>query len=214
MHSVPVYISEMAPPSIRGLLIAGKEAFVVLGMLTGYCTAALFISQAGGWRWMYAGGVAIAGVFGAGVLLILPDSPRWLLLRSLSSPHRYLRHEARNALKWFRGSASSLDLDAELAEIVDTLAGQACRGVVIFLFAGPTKMYQQTALTLRCPTVCGIYNMLVFAKDVLSSAGCSSHRYLTFVCVSTRYKNWDTTSTQWAGAMSTESSARIFYRIW
>lgn len=32
----PSYIGEMAPSSIRGLLLSMKEAFIVLGMVLGY----------------------------------------------------------------------------------------------------------------------------------------------------------------------------------
>jgi hypothetical protein len=45
MHSVPVYISEMAPSRVRGMLVACKEALIVAGMLAGYTVSAIFIKQ-------------------------------------------------------------------------------------------------------------------------------------------------------------------------
>ena len=45
MHSVPVYISEIAPASVRGLLVACKEALIVAGMLVGFSASALFIAM-------------------------------------------------------------------------------------------------------------------------------------------------------------------------
>jgi hypothetical protein len=45
MHSVPVYISEMAPSRVRGMLVACKEALIVAGMLAGYTVSAVFINQ-------------------------------------------------------------------------------------------------------------------------------------------------------------------------
>jgi hypothetical protein len=43
---------------------------------------------------MYLSGSVLAVLFGLGVLP-LPDSPRWLLLRSLRAPHRYPRSRAK-----------------------------------------------------------------------------------------------------------------------
>jgi MFS family permease len=45
MHSVPVYIAEMAPPSVRGFLISLKEAVIVFGMFMGYVVGGAFMSQ-------------------------------------------------------------------------------------------------------------------------------------------------------------------------
>ena len=35
MHGAPSYIAETAPSTLRGSLVAGKEAMIVIGMLTG-----------------------------------------------------------------------------------------------------------------------------------------------------------------------------------
>ena len=40
MHAAPVYIAEIAPPSIRGLLVSLKEGFIVLGILAGFSASA------------------------------------------------------------------------------------------------------------------------------------------------------------------------------
>ena len=49
MHSAPAYIAETAPSDLRGLLIAMKEAAIVLGILLGYLAGSVF-SYPGGWR--------------------------------------------------------------------------------------------------------------------------------------------------------------------
>jgi len=36
MHSGPLYISEISPPSLRGRLVSSKEALIVTGLLFSY----------------------------------------------------------------------------------------------------------------------------------------------------------------------------------
>ena len=45
MHGAPAYIGEMAPPSIRGLLVSMKEVFIVLGMVLGYTIGYLYSNR-------------------------------------------------------------------------------------------------------------------------------------------------------------------------
>ena len=40
MHAAPVYIAEVAPPALRGLLVALKEGFIVGGILAGFAASA------------------------------------------------------------------------------------------------------------------------------------------------------------------------------
>ena len=59
MHGAPTYIAEMAPPSLRGLLVSLKEAFIVVGILFGFLLGYLLCSDEssymveGGWKWSY-----------------------------------------------------------------------------------------------------------------------------------------------------------------
>lgn len=80
MHGAPAYIGEMAPSSIRGVLVSLKEAFIVLGMVLGYSIGYGFDSVVGGWRYTFAMQGIIAIVFFAGVWS-LPYSARWLALK-------------------------------------------------------------------------------------------------------------------------------------
>lgn len=169
MHSVPAYISEMAPSGVRGMLIACKEAMIVLGMLTGYIVSALFIQMVGGWRWMYLGGAPLAIIFGVGVGF-LPDSPRWLLLKSLSSPHRFPRSKARAALAWFRAPrATSSDVDRELAEIIDTLAGQEVGTFRELRKCGRALVVGNGLLLFQ--QITGQPSVLYYAVSIFKSAG-------------------------------------------
>src|SRR6201996_8995615 len=75
----PMYISEIAPPHIRGRLVAMNQLTLVLGILiTNLVNYALRNSGDEAWRMMFGLGVIPSGLFLIGAYL-LPESPRWLL---------------------------------------------------------------------------------------------------------------------------------------
>ena len=86
MHAAPVYISEIAPSEIRGLLVSAKEALIVLGIMMGFATSAASLRPAAGldgaaWRAIWAPPLVVAAVVLIGVWRS-PPSPRWLALRA------------------------------------------------------------------------------------------------------------------------------------
>jgi len=75
----PLYISEIAPPKIRGALVSVNQLAIVTGILISYFVSwALVGSGPANWRWMFATGALPAVLFVLFVLRI-PESPRWLL---------------------------------------------------------------------------------------------------------------------------------------
>jgi MFS family permease len=81
MYGAPAYIGEMSPPSIRGVLVSLKEAFVVLGMVLGYSMGVIYGNTEGGWRSIYGFASIIAVAMGVGMFYLLPPSAKWLALR-------------------------------------------------------------------------------------------------------------------------------------
>ncbi len=77
--TAPLYISEIADGRRRGSMISTYQLMITIGILVAFISDAL-LSYSGAWRWML-GLVAVPGaLFLAGVFL-LPDSPRWLMMR-------------------------------------------------------------------------------------------------------------------------------------
>lgn len=76
----PMYISEIAPPGIRGRLAGSFQINIVLGILMAFLTNYL-LSGIGedSWRWMLGIMVIPAALF-ALLLRTIPESPRWLVL--------------------------------------------------------------------------------------------------------------------------------------
>jgi sugar porter (SP) family MFS transporter len=76
-YTVPLYISELAPPQSRGWLVSLNQLAVTSGILVGYLLD-FALSSSGQWRWMIGLAVLPASILALG-LAFLPDTPRWLI---------------------------------------------------------------------------------------------------------------------------------------
>lgn len=75
---VPLYISELSPSAFRGGLVTLSVLFITLGQVVAYAIGWMLSLKAHGWRWMVGLGAAPA-VLQFGLLLSLPETPRWLV---------------------------------------------------------------------------------------------------------------------------------------
>lgn len=90
--AAPIYISEIAPTQYRGRLTAIFQFNIVLGIMIAYISN-YFIGTGveGSWRWML-GIEAIPAVLFVILILKVPKSPRWLIVK------KGLEEEAREVL--------------------------------------------------------------------------------------------------------------------
>lgn len=107
----PMYISEVAPKSIRGTLVFLNQLALTIGILLAYFVDYVFTSVPGGWRWMLGLALIPALVLGIGMQR-MPDSPRWLMMRKSQD-------QARRVLQKIRGTNA---VDAEVNEIQSSLS--------------------------------------------------------------------------------------------
>jgi SP family sugar:H+ symporter-like MFS transporter len=113
----PAYISEVTPASMRGRLSSLQQVMIIAG-LTGAFLANYFLAYKAGkstdilwwgypaWRWMFWMQVIPASVF-LGTLLLIPESPRYLVARGRMD-------EARVVLTRLFGTAAALVKAAEI----------------------------------------------------------------------------------------------------
>ena len=107
----PLYISEVAPPKIRGALVSVNQLAIVTGILMSYFVSWILVGAgAANWRWMFATGAVPAVVFFLFVLGV-PESPRWLVKQGRES-------EAATILTRLNGPEIA---KAEIVNIKETL---------------------------------------------------------------------------------------------
>jgi SP family myo-inositol transporter-like MFS transporter 13 len=77
----PLYIAELAPAPFRGRLVTLNVLFITIGQVAAYICGWAFVqwgSADTAWRWMVGLG-AIPAVIQMVVMLMMPESPRWLV---------------------------------------------------------------------------------------------------------------------------------------
>ena len=75
---VPLYIAELSPSAFRGKLVTLSVLFITFGQVVAYVIGYMLSMRGGGWRWMVGLGATPAVVQFA-LMLLLPESPRWLV---------------------------------------------------------------------------------------------------------------------------------------
>ncbi|MEJ2320382.1 MAG: sugar porter family MFS transporter [Gemmatimonadales bacterium] len=84
--AAPAYISEIAPASLRGRLVALYQFQIVFGILIAFVSNFLLSSLLGlDWRWML-GIEGVPAVIYLAMVTGVPESPRWLLLHKKDEP--------------------------------------------------------------------------------------------------------------------------------
>ncbi len=173
----PMYIAEVAPAWIRGRLVAINQLTIVIGILlaqvvnwliakpvpAGASPQDILRSWNGqtGWRWMFGVTAIPALLFFAGMLLV-PESPRWLVKNRL--PDAAARILRRIGGKDYGARA--------LAEIESSLAGEAGRtGLRDLLQPNMLKALALGAGLAVLQQWCGINVIFNYAAAVFSAAG-------------------------------------------
>lgn len=101
--TAPLYLAEVAPEHIRGAMISTYQLMITIGILVAFLSDTA-LSYTGAWRWML-GVIAIPGALFLLGVLMLPDSPRWLMMRGR-------RDEALGVLQRLRGDSAIVEREA------------------------------------------------------------------------------------------------------
>ncbi len=166
--TAPVYVSELAPPQSRGMLIGlyqfALTSGIALADLVGY-----WLAGQQGWRLMFGFGL-IPAVFFLFMVLTVPESPRWLFAQNRVA-------EAESVLTSYTDEAGAKllleDIRISLMTKMDrrwsTLWSPAVRGS-LFIAVGFTVLQQVT----------GINTIIYYGPQIFSLAGITSNKNAIF----------------------------------
>ncbi|WP_336342876.1 sugar porter family MFS transporter [Halalkalicoccus ordinarius] len=154
----PLYISEIAPPRIRGSLVSFNQLAITSGILVSYLVNYSLASQ-GAWRLMLGAGMIPALVLLVG-MYFMPESPRWLVGEDR-------QEEARSTLERIR-TATGVEEEIEEIERMEALEEEGITEVfkpwirpALIVGAG-LAVFQQ---------VTGINTVIYYAPTILESTG-------------------------------------------
>ena len=160
--AAPAFIAEIAPANKRGSLTALYQLNIVFGILTAFVSnylVATYVSQ-DAWRWMI-GIEALPALIYTLLVLSVPESPRWLLIRKGSV------EEARKVF-------SVLYSDEEAAEQIKAIQSQMKEGPTVNdrLFSKKYKVPLMLAFAISFfNQFSGINALLYYARRIFEAAG-------------------------------------------
>ena len=159
--AVPLYLSEIAPAHLRGRSVAMFQIFLTFGIMLAYLVD-LFFTQQGNWRAMFALILVPTLVLFVSMLL-LPETPRWLLSRGKE-------RKARKILQGLR-PAHLVEIEIQAIQAGAQASKSSWRELLNPVYAPALFV----ALTIAvCNQLTGINVILQYAPIVMHSAGLSS----------------------------------------
>ena len=171
MISCPIYIAELSPAPLRGILVNVNQLVGVVGINLAVLVSYWVADYNSGWRLMFASqGVPVAFLIIG--LLVVPESPRWLAAKGY-------KDRALSVLKRINGERhAQQELDAITLDINSSATGlwevfrPYCR-----------KPLQLSIILMVFSQVNGVNMILLYAPTILRDAGISfgSHAVLSAV---------------------------------
>ena len=167
----PMYIAEIAPPKVRGNLVAWNQFAIIFGMLVIYFVN-FGISKTGsgdawlntiGWRYMFLSGTIPAALFLL-LLFLVPETPRFLMLKGNESGARAVLSKL----------VTPEEREQELSEIRASLSEHHSGklfsyGALLILVGITLSVFQQFV---------GINVVLYYATDIFKGMGMSTNASL------------------------------------
>ncbi|MFV5700555.1 sugar porter family MFS transporter [Flavobacterium sp. XS2P12] len=166
--AAPIYISEISSAKNRGKLVALFQFNIVFGILIAFFSNYLFEGFGGvnDWRWMI-GIVAVPALIYSIIVLQIPDSPRWLILKKRDDAAGLqvleMIYEKEEALESF----NEIKKDVIDASVKETIFSNKYKLPVILAFL--LAFFNQLS---------GINFILYYAPEILEMAGLASKESL------------------------------------
>ena len=166
--TAPVYVSELAPPKSRGMLIGLYQFALTSGIALADLVGYWFAGQQG-WRWMFACGLIPALVF-LFMVLTVPESPRWLFAQNRVA-------EAESVLKSYTDEAGTRLLLEDIR--VSLMTKMERRWSALWSPAVRGSLFIAVGFMVLAPAT-GINAIVYYGPQIFSLAGISSNKSAIF----------------------------------
>ncbi|EDN05289.1 hypothetical protein HCAG_08932 [Histoplasma mississippiense (nom. inval.)] len=180
---------ELSPPDIRGRLVTILSLFVTGGQVVAYTIGWLFSTTHAGWRWMVGLG-ALPGIIQLSILLLLPETPRWLVRAERQPEARRVIHKIYGASSPRMPEQLVRDIERELVaeenavdELLKPIDQETSDHHWFRLPRGWAALFQidgnRRALAIACmlqalQQLCGFNSLMYFSATIFSLLAFSS----------------------------------------
>jgi SP family arabinose:H+ symporter-like MFS transporter len=159
--TAPVYVAEIAPPKYRGRLVGINQFTIVLGISLAYFSN-YFLLDIGehNWRWML-GVESIPAALYFFLLLMVPESPRWLVMKKRDNAARdVLRKvvEERDVVSELKEIRNSL-INKQKVSYAELVKGKILRFLIIAIVLG------------LCQQMSGVNAVFSYAPMIFEKSG-------------------------------------------
>lgn len=167
----PMYIAEIAPPKMRGSLIAFNQLNIVVGMVAAYLVGWMLGDMGeNNWRWMLGIEAAPAVIYFF-ALFIVSESPRWLMMKGYTEKARKILKRAAGEQEGEKEYVSIIhsmeeDKKREKASLLDIFKK---RYRLVLLIAAVIAFFQQAT---------GINAILYYAAIIFEQTGIGTNAAL------------------------------------
>lgn len=167
--AVPLYISELSPPRVRGALVSLNQLAITIGIVASYAVDGFFADTGQGWRYMFIAGLFPAVMLGIG-MLFLPESPRFLMGSGQESA-------ARHVLRRLMGDGNVEGAVTAIRQTLDAAGGGAWSELAqpwlrpaLIIGVGIMVVQQATGINTVIYYAPSIFQMAGFESDTVAIA--------------------------------------------
>ncbi|KAK9136341.1 hypothetical protein Syun_015671 [Stephania yunnanensis] len=168
-YTVPIYIAEIAPPSMRGALGSVNQLSVTIGITIAYLLG-LFLQ----WRVLAVVAILPCTILIPG-LFFIPESPRWLAKMGMTEDFEI-------SLQVLRGFET--DISAEVNEIKRSVASSSRRTAIRFLDLKQRRYCIPLMVgigLLALQQAGGVNGILFYSSAIFEAAGLPSSNLVTLM---------------------------------
>ncbi|GMH28562.1 hypothetical protein Nepgr_030405 [Nepenthes gracilis] len=168
--TAPVFIAEMSPTEVRGGLVSTNVLMVTGGQFLSYLVNLGFTEVPGTWRWML-GVSGIPAVVQFILMLMIPESPRWL----------YMKQDKSRAIEVLSKIYDPIRLEDEIDHLAATLEEEFyCKKAVSYLDVFKNKEIRLAFLAgaglQAFQQFTGINTVMYYSPTIVQMAGFHSNQ--------------------------------------